>query len=74
MPNHNARIIYGSARALQVNVLIANSDVHFLNDGVSHYNLGELFPKLLTKREGRCYYCQYVIYLHTIGASQHNTI
>ena len=31
MPNYNAFIIYRSARTLQASVLMANSDVHFLN-------------------------------------------
>ena len=80
MPNHDARIICGSVRTLQVSVLIVNGSVRFLHDN-GHFivtqkangqskNLNPLVPspKLLTKREARCYYCQQMTYLDTIGA------
>ncbi len=40
MPNHDACIICSGVMPVQAAVLIANSDVHFLNDGASHYNIG----------------------------------
>lgn len=88
MPNDDARIICGSARTLQVSMLIVNGDVRFLHNnghcivtqeanGQSE-NLNALIsvpsPKLLTKRKSRCYYCQRVTYLETIGASPNNAI
>ena len=88
MPNDDARIICGSARTLQVRVLIVNGGVRFLHNS-GHFivtqkangqseNLNALIsvpsPKLLTKREARCYYCQRVTYLETIGASPNNAI
>ena len=38
MPNDDARIICGGATPIQAEVLIANGDVHFLNDKGSCYN------------------------------------
>jgi len=86
MPNNNVRIICCRARTLQVSVLIVNGSVRFLHDN-GHFivtqkangqseNLNTLvpFPKLLTKREARCYYCQYTTYLDTIDTSPNNAI
>ena len=38
MPNHDVRIVYRSTRTLQASVLMMNSDVHFLNDGVAYHD------------------------------------
>ena len=38
MPNDNAYIICGGTIPVQTDVLIANSDVHFLNDAVFYGN------------------------------------
>ena len=40
MPNDDTCIICCSAEMFQMRVLIADSDVQFLDDGVSHYNTG----------------------------------
>ena len=88
MPNTNVCQICCSAETFQADVSIVNSDVHFLHDK-GHFivkqkangqseNLNALTlirsPKLLTKREARCYYCQHTIYLDTIGAPPNNVI
>ena len=86
MPNDDARIICGSARTLQVSVLIVNGSVRFLHDN-GHFivtqkangqseNLNTLapFPKLLTKREARCYYCQYMTCPETLGALPNDAV
>lgn len=86
MPNNDARIICCSARTLQVSVLIVNGGVRFLHNN-GHFivtqkvngqseSLNTLVPspKLLTKREARCYYCQHTVYLDTIGAPPNNVI
>ena len=39
MPNDNARIICSSAIPVQADVLIANGDVHFLDDWAFHCNI-----------------------------------
>lgn len=38
MPNNDTRIICSSAIPVQADVLIANGNVHFLNDKGSYYN------------------------------------
>lgn len=38
MPNDDARIICSGALPVQADVLIANGNVHFLNDKGSYYN------------------------------------
>ena len=86
MPNNDARIICDSARILQVSVPIVNGGVRFLHDN-GHFivtqkangqseNLNTLAPspKLLTKKEPRCYYCQHIIYPDTISVPQNNAI
>ena len=89
MPNDDARIICGSARTLQVSVLIVNGGVRFFLYNNGHCivtqkangqseNLNALIsvpsPKLLTKRKSRCYYCQRVTCLDIIGTSPNSAI